>query len=92
MPVHHALIEHGDFEKVLVCNAAHVKNVPGRKTDLRMPTGWRACWSAGCWPGASSPADVKAVRDVIRYRSRIAQERVSEIARLGNVLPGRGLL
>ncbi|MGH3162830.1 MAG: hypothetical protein ACRDOC_13175 [Streptosporangiaceae bacterium] len=33
MPVYHALLEHGDFEKVLVCNAGHVKNVPGRKTD-----------------------------------------------------------
>src|ERR1700745_2172875 len=34
MPVYYALLEHGDFEKVLICNAAHVKNVPGRKTDL----------------------------------------------------------
>ena len=34
MPVYHALIEHGEFEQVLVCNAGHVKNVPGRKTDL----------------------------------------------------------
>ena len=34
MPVYHALIEHGQFEKVLVCNAGHVRNVPGRKTDL----------------------------------------------------------
>src|SRR5260370_25609975 len=34
MPVYHALIEHGDFTQVLVCNAGHVKNVPGRKTDL----------------------------------------------------------
>jgi hypothetical protein len=34
MPVYHALIEHGQFEQVLVCNAGHVKNVPGRKTDL----------------------------------------------------------
>jgi hypothetical protein len=33
MPVYYALVEHGDFEKVLICNAAHVKNVPGRKTD-----------------------------------------------------------
>jgi Nitrile hydratase beta subunit len=24
MPVYHALVEHGDFEKVLVCNAGHV--------------------------------------------------------------------
>ncbi len=34
MPVYHALLEHGDFEKVLVRNAGHVKNVPGRKTGL----------------------------------------------------------
>ena len=34
MPVYHALLEPGCFEQVLVCNAAHVKNVPGRKTDL----------------------------------------------------------
>jgi hypothetical protein len=34
MPACYALVEHGDFEKVLICNAAHVKNVPGRKTDL----------------------------------------------------------
>src|SRR6478609_7220386 len=34
MPVYHALIEHGGFEQVLVCNAGHVRNVPGRKTDL----------------------------------------------------------
>jgi len=33
MPVYHALLAHGQFE-VLVCNAGHVKNVPGRKTDL----------------------------------------------------------
>jgi hypothetical protein len=30
MPVYHALLEPGVFERVLVCNAAHVKNVPGR--------------------------------------------------------------
>ena len=53
MPVYHALLEHGDFTQVLVCNAGHVKNVPGRKI---MPTrsGWRTCWSAGCWPAVSS--------------------------------------
>ena len=28
MPVYHALIEHGSFTRVLVCNAGYVKNVP----------------------------------------------------------------
>ena len=48
MPVYYALLGHGDFGKVLICNAAHVKNVPGRKTDyadaewLAAPAGVRA--------------------------------------------------
>lgn len=33
MPVYHAMIEHGPFAQVLVCNPGHVKNMPGRKTD-----------------------------------------------------------
>jgi transposase len=37
------------------------------------------------------PAGVKAVRDVIRYRKKIAQQRVSEIARLGDVLQDAGI-
>ena len=46
MPVYHALIEYGEFGQVLVCNAGHVKNVPGRKTDpltelLGVPAGHR---------------------------------------------------
>ena len=49
MPVYHALIEHGLFERVLVCNAGHVQNVPGRKTDLVDAVWLRySCWSAGC--------------------------------------------
>ena len=39
MPVYHALVEHGEFAQVLVCNAGHVKNLPGRQTDL-MQSGW----------------------------------------------------
>ena len=35
MPVYHALLEHGDFAKVLVCNAGHVKNVPGRMAKTK---------------------------------------------------------
>src|SRR2546428_1196217 len=39
MPASHALTGHRDFTQVLVCNAGHVKNVPGRKTDLA-GAGW----------------------------------------------------
>ena len=32
------------------------------------------------------PADIKAARDVIRYRAKVVQSRTSEVQRLGNVL------
>jgi transposase len=91
MPVYHALLEHGAFEKVLVCNAGHVKNVPGRKTDMADAEWLAQLLECGLLAGSFiPPAEVKAARDVIRYRAKIAQQRVSEISRLGNVLQDAG--
>ena len=92
MPVYHALIEHGDFEKVLVCNAGHVKNVPGRKTDYADAEWLVHLLECGLLAGSFiPPAEIKAARDVIRYRAKVAGQRVSEIARLGNVLQDAGI-
>jgi len=92
MPVYHALVEHGDFEKVLVCNAGHVKNVPGRKTDFSDAEWLVHLLECGLLAGSFiPPAEVKAARDVIRYRTKVTQQRVSEIARLGNVLQDAGI-
>jgi transposase len=69
MPVYHALIEHGDFIQVLVCNAGHVKNVPGRKTDLADADWLVHLLECGLLAGSFiPPAEIKAARDVIRYR------------------------
>jgi hypothetical protein len=69
MPVYHALAEHGDFAQVLVCNAGHVKNVPGRKTDLADAEWLVHLLECGLLRGSFiPPADIKAARDVIRYR------------------------
>jgi hypothetical protein len=92
MPVYHALLEHGDFEKVLVCNAGHVKNVPGRKTDFSDAERLVHLLECGLLAGSfMPPAEIKPARDVIRYRTKVAQQRVSEIARLGNVLQDAGI-
>jgi transposase len=92
MPVYHALIEHGDFSQVLVCNAGHVKNVPGRKTDLADADWLVHLLECGLLAGSFiPPAEIKAVRDVFRYRTKIVQQRTSEIARLGNVLQDAGI-
>src|SRR6267143_756960 len=46
-PVYYAL--EGLFEELWVCNAMHVKNVPGRKTDLSTRHGWRMWSRMGWW-------------------------------------------
>jgi transposase len=75
-----------------VCNAGHVKNVPGRKTDLADADWLVHLLECGLLAGSFiPPADIKAARDVIRYRAKVAQQRVSEIARLGNVLQDAGI-
>jgi transposase len=91
MPVYYALME-SDFEKVLVCNAGHVKNVPGRKTGLADAEWMAQLLECGLLAGSFiPPPDVKAVRDLVRYRAKIARQRVSEIARLGGVLQDAGI-
>ena len=92
MPVYHALLEHGGFDKVLVRNAGHVKNVPGRKTDFSDAEWLVHLLECGLLAGSFiPPAEIKAARDVIRYRTKVAQQRVSEIARLGSVLQDAGI-
>ena len=92
MPVYHALIEHGGFERVLVCNAAHVKNVPGRKTDA-VDASWLAeLLECGLLRGSFLPEPkIKAVRDVARYRKKLVGARSSELQRLGAVLQDAGI-
>jgi transposase len=92
MPVFHALLEHGDFEQVLVCNAKHVKNVPGRKTDA-VDAAWLAeLLEHGLLSGSYIPEpQIKAVRDVTRYRKKLVQQRTAETQRLGGVLQDAGI-
>jgi len=92
MPVYHALIEHGGFTQVLVCNAGHVKNVPGRKTDLADAEWLAHLLECGLLKGSFiPPADIKAARDVFRYRVKVVQSRTSEVQRLGAVLQDAGI-
>jgi transposase len=69
MPVFCALMEPAAFEQVLVCNAAHVKNVPGRETDA-VDAAWLAqLLECGLLAGSFiPPRNIKALRDVVRYR------------------------
>ena len=71
LPVYYALLEHGDFEKVLICNAAHVKNVPGRKTGYADAEWLAHLLECGLLAGSFiPPAEIRAARDVIATAPR----------------------
>jgi transposase len=53
-PVFHALCEAEQLE-VLLVNARHVKNVPGRKTDAKDAEWLAELCEVGCWVAVSSP-------------------------------------
>ncbi len=88
-PVWHVL--EGHFTLVLA-NAAHVKNVPGRKTDVNDAT-WLADLLAHGLIRASfvPPAPVQELRTLTRTRKQFVRERVSHVQRIDKVLEDANL-
>jgi transposase len=88
-PVYYAL-EHS-FE-VWLCNAHHVKNVPGRKTDMS-DAEWLADVAAHGMvrPSFVPPPAIRELRELTRYRKTQIDARVSEIQRLEKLLQDAGI-
>ena len=84
-PVYYGL--EGMFDELRVCNAQHVKNVPGRKSDLSDAM-WLADVIAHGMVGASfvPPEPIRELRDLSRYRKTQVDIRAKEIQRLEKVL------
>lgn len=84
MPVYAVLEEH--FE-LIVGNAAHIKNVPGRKTDVK-----DAEWIADLVrhglvrKSFVPPKWQRALRDLVRYRRKLVESEAAERNRLIRVL------
>ena len=88
-PVYYALED--DFELLLV-NAQHVKNVPGRKTDTT-DAQW-LCQLLECGLLRASfvpPKPIRELRDLTRYRKSLIRERASEANRLQKTLEDAGI-
>jgi transposase len=88
-PVYYALED--DFELLLV-NARHVKNVPGRKTDST-DAQW-LCQLLECGLLRASfvpPKPIRELRDLTRYRKALIGERQREANRLHKVLEDAGI-
>jgi transposase len=73
--------------EVLLVNAAHVKYVPGRKTD-KADARWLAKLMRFGLLQASfiPPAGQRDLRDLTRYRTKLVQERSREVNRVQGVL------
>src|SRR3954453_19014781 len=85
------LLEDAGFE-VLLVNARHVKNLPGRKTDVADAT-WLAHLGAhGRARGLFVPPEpIRQLRDLTRTRTAITRERGREIQRLEKLLEDAGI-
>ena len=77
---------------VIVVNAQHIKQVPGRKTDVRDAQWIAELLQHGLLSASFIPqAPQRALRDVVRYRTALIQERSREINRVQKVLEDTNL-
>ncbi len=71
----------------LVVNAAHIKQVPGRKTDVQDCVWIAQLLEHGLLRGSFvPPAPLRELRDLTRYRKSLIQERQREANRLHKIL------
>ena len=83
-PVYNLL--EGSFT-VLVVNAAHIKHVPGRKTDVKDAEWIAELLAHGLLRASFVPlAPQRALRDLTRQRTHLIQERGSVVNRMQKVL------
>ena len=84
-PVWHILAD-GEFQLVLA-NAAHVKNVPGRKTDVNDATWLADLLAYGLIRASFVPdAQTQELRTLLRTRKQLVREKSSHILRMQKTL------
>jgi len=89
-PVYHALA--GAGIEACVCNAAHMRNVPGRKRDIADCQWIAELHEHGLLRASLIPAaEVAALRQRTRYRKRLIEQRTSEGQRLSKALEDGGI-
>jgi transposase len=88
-PVFYAL--ESDFTCLLV-NAAHIKQVPGRKTDVQDCAWIAQLLEHGLLRGSFvPPAPIRELRDRTRYRKALIQDRTRVVNRLHTALEDAGI-
>lgn len=77
---------------VIIANAQHIKAVPGRKTDVK-DSEWIADLLRHGLVNASfvPPRELRDLRELVRYRKSLIQERAREFNRIQKVLEGANI-
>lgn len=85
------LLESAEFEPMVV-NAKHIKAVPGRKTDVKDAEWIAELLQHGLLrPSLIPERPQRELRELVRYRRSLVQERAREVTRLQKVLEGANL-
>lgn len=80
------ILESGNFELLLV-NARHMKNVPGKKTDVKDSEWICSLLRAGLLRGSFVPVkETRYLRELVRYRKKQVQAIASEKQRMQKIL------
>jgi transposase len=85
------LLELEDIQPMVV-NAAHIKAVPGRKTDVKDAEWIAKLLRHGLLQHSYIPnRDQRELRELVRYRRSLIEERAREISRMQKVLEGANI-
>jgi len=77
----------GDHFTILLVNARHVKNVPGKKTDQKDSQWLAKLLMAGLLQGSFIPnRKIRELRDLVRYKTKLTNQISSEKNRLIKIL------
>ncbi|MBW4640201.1 MAG: IS110 family transposase [Gloeocapsa sp. UFS-A4-WI-NPMV-4B04] len=78
--------------ELLVVNAHHIKNVPGRKTDVQDAEWIADLLRHGLLRSSFIPSrSMPELRELVRYRISLVQQRAAEVNRLQKVLEGANI-
>ena len=81
-----------DQFQTLLVNEAHIKNVPGRKTDAKDGSWIAQLLECGLLQGSFvPPREIREIRDLTRYRKTLVGQRTEEVLRLHGVLQRAGI-
>jgi len=86
-PIYNILEEQGKFDEILLCNAQHVRNVPGRKTDVKDCEWLARLLQHGLLKGSFvPPKHVREMRDLTRHRAKLTDQQTAVANRIHKVL------